>query len=49
MDLEMLILTGSGRERTAAEYERLFSGAGFRVERRIPLPSLFTIFELVPG
>jgi hypothetical protein len=48
MDLEMLILTGSGRERTAAEYERLFSGAGFGVERRIPLPSLFTIFELLP-
>ncbi len=46
MDLEMLILTGSGRERTSAEYERLFAGAGFRVERRILLPSLFTVFEL---
>ncbi len=49
MDLEMLILTGSGRERTSAEYERLFTGVGFRVERRIPLPSLFTVFELAPA
>jgi len=49
MDLEMLILTGSGRERTFAEYERLFTGAGFRVEQRIPLPSLFTVFELAPA
>jgi O-methyltransferase domain/Dimerisation domain len=48
MDLEMLILTGSGRERTAPEYDRLFTGAGFLVERRIPLPSLFTTFELLP-
>jgi O-methyltransferase domain/Dimerisation domain len=46
MDLEMLILTGSGRERTAAEYRALFAGAGFAVEREIPLPSLFTVFEL---
>jgi O-methyltransferase domain/Dimerisation domain len=49
MDLEMLILTGSGRERTDTEYERLFSGAGFRVHRRIPLPSLFMVYELVPA
>ena len=46
MDLEMLILTGSGRERTAAEYRALFGRAGFAVQREIPLPSLFTVFEL---
>jgi hypothetical protein len=33
MDLEMLILTGSGRERTASEYRQLFRGAGFAVAR----------------
>jgi O-methyltransferase domain/Dimerisation domain len=46
MDLEMLILTGSGRERTAPEYRSLFGRAGFAVRREIPLPSLFTVFEL---
>jgi hypothetical protein len=46
MDLEMLILTGSGRERTAPEYRALFGRAGFVVSREIPLPSLFTFFEL---
>jgi hypothetical protein len=45
-DLEMLILTGAGRERTTAEYERLFRRAGLRLRRTIPLPSLFRIFEL---
>ena len=49
MDLEMLILTGSGRERTAAEYRALFRRAGFAVQREIPLPSLFTVFELAAG
>jgi hypothetical protein len=49
MDLEMLILTGSGRERTAPEYRALFGQAGFAVQREIPLPSLFTVFELVPA
>jgi hypothetical protein len=47
MDLEMLILTGSGRERTRSEYRALFDRAGFAVNREIPLPSLFTVFELV--
>jgi hypothetical protein len=46
MDLEMLILTGSGRERTRSEYRALFERAGFAVNREIPLPSLFTVFEL---
>ena len=49
MDLEMLILTGSGRERTAPEYRALFERAGFAVQREIPLPSLFTVFELTAG
>jgi hypothetical protein len=49
MDLEMLILTGSGRERTAPEYRALFRRAGLDVEREIPLPSLFTVYELTAG
>jgi hypothetical protein len=46
MDLEMLILTGSGRERTEPEYRALFGAAGLRVARMIPLASGFTVFEL---
>jgi hypothetical protein len=49
MNLETLILTGSGRERTSPEYRALFRGAGFAVHREIPLPSLFTVFDLTAG
>jgi hypothetical protein len=48
MDLEMLILTGSGRERSHAELLALFARAGLKLRREVPLPSLFTVFELVP-
>ncbi len=46
-DVLMLVLTGSGRERTRAELEALFSAAGLRVGRDITLPNLFHAFELV--
>jgi hypothetical protein len=45
LDLEMLVDTGGGRERTRAEFEALFARAGLRVTRRGALPVL-TIFEL---
>jgi hypothetical protein len=49
-DLIMLILTPGGRERTEAEYRRLFEGAGFRLaairDSRLPLLGLL---ELVPA
>ena len=45
LDLEMLVDTGAGRERTRAEFEALFARAGLRVTRRGALPVL-TIFEL---
>lgn len=45
LDLEMLVDTGAGRERTRAEFEALFDRAGLRVTRRGALPVL-TIFEL---
>jgi len=45
LDLEMLVDTGAGRERTRAELEALFARAGLRVTRRGALPVL-TIFEL---
>lgn len=47
-DLEMLVDTGRGRERTRAGFESLFAAAGLRVQRRRALPVL-TVFELVPA
>ena len=45
VDLEMLVDTGAGRERTRKELDALFARAGLRVERAIALPVL-VIFEL---
>ena len=45
-DVLMLVLTGSGRERTRAEFDRVFGAAGLRVARDITLPNLFHVFEL---
>ena len=45
LDLEMLVDTGGGRERTRAEFEALFARAGLRVRRRQALP-VVTVFEL---
>ena len=47
MDLNMLVMTG-GRERTEAEYRRLFEAAGFRLTRVIPTESDFKLIEGVP-
>ena len=44
MDLNMMVVLG-GRERTEAEYQRLFQGAGFRLERVIPTHSPFSVIE----
>lgn len=46
LDLEMLVL-GSGRERTAAEYEQLLCRAGFQMTRVIETVSPFGVIEAV--
>jgi len=43
-DLNMLLGPG-GRERSLAEYERLFEAAGFRCERFVPGSAGFGVFE----
>jgi len=48
-DLLMLALTASGRERSLAEFDALWRRAGLTERRRIVLPSLFDVFELVVG
>jgi hypothetical protein len=45
VDLEMLVDTGAGRERTRAEFDALFQRAGLRVRRVVPI-ALSAVFEL---
>jgi O-methyltransferase domain len=47
IDLEMLVDTGRGRERTREEFDALFARSGLRVERATPI-AITTLFELVP-
>jgi SAM-dependent methyltransferase len=47
-DLEMQVVTGSGRERTASEFNALFEAAGFKLTRLIPTPSYSYVIEGVP-
>lgn len=48
LDLQMLVLTSGGRERTEAEFRRLLAGAGFALQRVVPTASPFSILEAVP-
>jgi len=47
IDLYMLVLTG-GKERSTDEYSALLDRAGFRLNRVVPTPSPFVIFEALP-
>jgi hypothetical protein len=47
VDLEMLVDTGAGRERTRAEFDALFARAGLRVRKVRPI-ALSVLFELEP-
>ena len=47
LDLEMLVLP-SGRERTEAEYARLFAGAGWKLTRVVPTKSPAQVIEGEP-
>ncbi len=44
LDINMMVMNG-GRERTAAEFERLFTAAGLRLTRIIPLRAEASIIE----
>ena len=47
LDLEMLVLTPRGRERTKSEFTTLLRGAGFRLSRVIATASPLSIVEAV--
>jgi hypothetical protein len=45
LDLEMLVVTPGGRERTAAEFRELLARAGFELTRIVPTPSPVCVIE----
>lgn len=47
IDIEMMVMTG-GKERTEAEFGKLFETAGFELNRVITTPSPMVILEAVP-
>jgi hypothetical protein len=47
LDLEMLVMTPGGRERTAAEFGALFESAGLRLRRVVPTKSPVCVVEAV--
>jgi hypothetical protein len=47
-DLEMIVFTPSGKERTELEFQDLFQKAGFKLSRIIPTPTLVSIIEGIP-
>jgi hypothetical protein len=47
-DITMIVHTG-GRERTEAEYARLFEQAGFRLNRIVPTRAAQSVIEAVPA
>ena len=47
LDLEMLVLTPRGRERTKAEFAKLLRGAGFRLSRVIATQGPLSIVEAI--
>ena len=48
-DMEMMVVTPSGRERTSDEYAALFEHAGLKLERILPTPSPLAIIEARPA
>jgi hypothetical protein len=48
LDLNMLVMSG-GRERTEAEYRRLFEASGFRLTRVVPTMAPISVIEAMPS
>jgi hypothetical protein len=49
LDLQMLVMTSGGRERTEAEYAALFTRAGLRLARMVPTESPMGVIEARAG
>jgi hypothetical protein len=46
-DLEMLVMTAGGRQRTEAEFQALFSRVGLRLTRIVPSAGMVSLIEAV--
>jgi hypothetical protein len=49
LDIEMLVMTVGGKERTAAEFAALFAGAGLRLGRIVPTSRPISVIEALPA
>jgi hypothetical protein len=49
LDIEMLVLTVGGKERTKDEFVDLFSSSGLRLSRIVPTERPICVIEAVPG
>ena len=49
LDMQMMAMFGSARERTEADFRDLLASAGFGLRRLIPTPSPVSILEAVPS
>jgi hypothetical protein len=47
-DLEMLVMTAGGRQRTEAEHRALLDRAGLRLTRIVPSSGMVSLVEAVP-
>ena len=48
VDLELLVMTSGGRQRTEAEHRTLLDRAGLRLTRIVPSTGLISLVEAVP-
>ncbi|WP_051036030.1 methyltransferase [Stanieria cyanosphaera] len=48
MDLNMLVLTSGGKERTQAEFSQLLTAAGFEIKQIISTAADISVIEAVP-
>lgn len=49
LDIEMLVMTVGGKERTEAEFAELFASSGLRLNRIMPTARLVAVIEAVPA
>ena len=49
LDIEMLVMTVGGRERTEEEFRELFAASGFRLNRIVPTGRPICVIEAVPA
>jgi hypothetical protein len=49
LDIEMLVMTVGGKERTTQEFNDLFASAGLKLARVLPTATPICVIEALPG